>query len=69
MKKRVIIARMTRQGQHEDKFDRDFWQKAGHEARFAAAWEMIAETELIRGNNGSQSRLQRSVQNIARRKS
>ena len=68
MKKRLIMARMTRRGQQEHDFDREFWQKAGHEARFAAAWEMIAETELIRGHNVNQSGLQRSVQNILRRK-
>ena len=52
----------------KDDFDKDFWEKAGHEAKFAAAWEMINEVRLIRGEkNVSQPRLQRSVQNIKRR--
>jgi hypothetical protein len=50
-------------------FDRMFWQRAGAEARFAAAWEMVAEAELFRGHDGGECRLQRSVQHIQRRKS
>ena len=45
------------------KFDIAFWQAAGAEARWAAAWEMTRERMAIRGINGRQRRLQRSVQN------
>ncbi len=33
----------------EDDFEKEFWAKAGHEERFAAAWEMVNEVGLIRG--------------------
>ena len=49
-------------------FSKDFWKKIGTEGRFAAAWEMVVEADLFRGKNASQPRLQRSVQNIQRRK-
>ncbi len=68
MKQRVVMASMVKRGTEERDFDREFWSKVGHEGRFAAAWEMIAEAELIRGKRVSQSRLQRSVQHILRRK-
>ncbi len=69
-RKRIITARMVRRGSPEEKaFDRQFWQNAGHEARFAAAWEMVSEVGSFRGeSDGGQSGLQRSVQNIQRRK-
>jgi len=68
MKKRTIVARMTRRGSREERdFDREFWRKAGPEARFAAAWQMIDECALIRGKNVRESRLQRSVQTVFRR--
>ncbi len=50
-----------------EKFDKEFWRDAGHEVRFAAAWEMIAEVDRIRGKHACESRLQRTVQNIQRR--
>ena len=67
MKDRVIMARMAKRGADETSFDREFWRKVGHEARFAAMWDMVAEVNLIRGEHGQQPRLQRSVQNILRR--
>lgn len=68
-KKKVVMARMISRFSHDvDSFDKEFWSKAGHEAKFEAAWQMINEVRLIRGEkNVSQSRLQRSVQNIKRR--
>ncbi len=68
-RKRVFITRKIRRGVNEEKdFDREFWKKAGHEARFAAAWEMVNEFYLIRGNKDvGEQRLQRSIQNIKRR--
>ncbi len=46
--------------------DREFWSRVGAEGRFRAAWEMVGEADTIRGGDGSQPRLQRSVQNIQR---
>ena len=68
MTKRFIMEKLSRRGE-EDTFDREFWRKVGHEGRFAATWEMVNEADLFRGKNVSQSRLQKSVQTIKRRKS
>ncbi len=67
--KRVFTSRkVKRSSGQEDEFDHDFWQKMGHEKKFAAAWEMVNEVALIRGEkDAGQSRLQRSVQTIKRR--
>ncbi len=46
------------------KFDVEFWKKAGVQARFEAAWQMIGDFYKIRGKNVPKLRLRRSVQNI-----
>ncbi len=66
MGRRKITERLTTLDK-KDEFDREFWRKAGHEARFAAAWEMVVEVELIRGKNAAEPRLQRDVLRIKRR--
>ena len=67
--KRVITARKVKQGSvQETEFNRDFWRKMEPEKKFAAAWEMVNEVALFKGEkNAFQSRLQRSVQTIKRR--
>ena len=67
MATRKVAARLVRRGEGDEEFDRQFWADLGHEARFAAAWEMVAEADLFRGNDVRQPRLQRSVQRIQRR--
>ena len=69
--KRVIVAKkVLRSSDAVGEFDGNFWRRSGHEARFTAAWEMVREVRLMRGEkNVGQQRLQRSVQNIERRKS
>lgn len=50
---------------HADRsFDLEFWRKVGPEGRFSAAWGMVKDYYLARGNDISQQRLQKSVQNI-----
>ncbi len=67
MRKRVVMSRVLRPGQADDgSFDLDFWRRVGAEGRFAAAWEMVAEAAAIRGEDGSQPRLQRSVLRVVR---
>jgi hypothetical protein len=69
-KKRVVVAKMSLKNSEEALvFDRKFWSDAGPEARFSAAWEMIREASLFKGENDvGQSRLQRSVCALQRRK-
>jgi len=45
-------------------FDMLFWKKAGAQARFSAAWQMLEEFYKIRNKHGYKLRLQRTVQNI-----
>ena len=68
MQRKVTGALVRRSAAEENFFDRDFWRKAGHEARFAAAWEMVIEVRLFRGEDyGGEPGLQRTVQHIQRR--
>ena len=66
-KKRIIKERLVRRDADNGTFDRSFWQNAGAEARFAAAWEMVVEARLFRGLDADESRLQRTVEHIQRR--
>lgn len=70
MQRKIVGRKIRRSLDDESQFDREFWKQAGHEARFAATWEMVDQVSLIRGGKRvSQSGLQRSVQNIQRRTS
>ena len=67
-KPRVIMSRVVRRKQHDDRsFDIEFWQKVGDAGRFAAAWQMIREVQLIRGQSGELPRMQKGVTRILRR--
>ena len=68
MAKRALKTRLIRRDADDRSLDRGFWQAQGHEAIFAAAWEMVAEVDLIRGGDGRQPRLQRSVEHLQRRR-
>ncbi len=67
--KRVITTRKVKRGSAEaEEFNREFWRNMDPEKKFAAAWEMVNEVALIRGEKDIlQAGLQRSVQNIIRR--
>ncbi len=65
-KKRKKIERVVKLGDDDRSFDIKFWQQAGSDAIFAAAWQMVLDMQAIRGKNEFQSRLQRSVENIER---
>ncbi|MBI5154029.1 hypothetical protein HZA57_02230 [Candidatus Poribacteria bacterium] len=67
MEEREITERLVKRGEAEKDFDREFWRKAGHEARFAAAWQMVIEAALFRGQDAGELRLQRTVECFKRR--
>jgi hypothetical protein len=69
MKTPVVMARIIKHDEDHGEFDYEFWRRVGHEGRFAAAWGMIYESELMKGKHVTKSRLQRTVQNIKRRTS
>lgn len=63
----VTMSRVLRPGQDDDgTFDIEFWQRIGAEGIFAAAWEMVSECRSMRGENGDEPRLRRTVSRIVR---
>ena len=64
---RTVEVRFVRQGEEERTFDRNFWQRLGPQARLAALWDMVLEAETLKGRDGGQLRLQRSVLRLQRR--
>jgi hypothetical protein len=62
------VARLSHDLRADDRsFDLEFWQARGHEAIFAAAWEMVLEYRRFRGEEGDEPRLQRQVGGLVRR--
>jgi hypothetical protein len=65
---RVIMSRVVRRKQRDDRsFDIEFWGKVGDAGRFAAAWQMVREVRLMRGQSGELPEMQKSVTRIRRR--
>ncbi len=67
-RKRQITERLVKRGEAEKDFDREFWKKAGTDAKFDAAWEMVVESYLFKGKDVEELRLQRTVECLKRRK-
>ncbi len=55
------MARLAKKSGLDRSFDLEFWAAVGAEGRFAATWDMVAETAAMRGNDAGELRLQRSV--------
>lgn len=47
--------------------DIQYWQNQTDEVKFATAWEMVVDAHAIKGEDLSESRLQRSVAGFQRR--
>lgn len=47
-------------------FDLKFWQAQNDVDRFAAAWELVVHSYIIKGKDVSKLRLQRTVEHIQR---
>jgi hypothetical protein len=60
-RERVVMARLAKKASLDRSFDLDFWAAVGAEGRFAATWDMVAETAAMRGRDAGELRLQRSV--------
>ena len=64
----VVMSRVLRGGQADDGlFDLEFWRKVGAEGSFEEAWEMVREARAMRGEDGDEPRLQRSILRVGRR--
>lgn len=67
-RERVVMARVSTREQHSNRsFDLEFWHKVGDAGRAAAAWQMIKELQLIRGQSGELPPFQKSVARVIRR--
>jgi len=67
-RERVIMSRVSTREQHSNRsFDIEFWHKVGDVGRAAAAWQMIREVQLIRGQSGELPPFQKSVGRVIRR--
>ena len=47
--------------------DLQYWQGQSSMAKFATAWEMVLEAHALKGEDLSESRLQRAVASLQRR--
>ena len=47
-------------------FDLKFWQAQSDADRFAAAWELVIHSYIIKGKDVNQLRLQRTIENFQR---
>lgn len=65
--KPVVMSRLVRREEADRDFDIEFWQRAGHEAIFKAAWELVETAVLLKGGDPNQLRLQRSVARLRKR--
>jgi hypothetical protein len=66
-RRRRISARVVRSHDEIAEFNREFWRRQGHEARFEAAWDMMLDVLRMRGERARQPRLRRSVAVLERR--
>ena len=60
----TILEHYGRMSDHDRRWDIAFWQAAGPEAIFAAAWEMILDYRLVHDHDASEPRLQRTVEHF-----
>lgn len=49
-------------------FDLQFWQAQSDAQRFSAAWELVVQAAIIKGQDVSQLRLQRTVEHFERQR-
>ena len=68
--KSQIVAGKNRPGSPEEKqFNIDFWRNISAGEKLIAAWEMVGEIALFKGQpHGGESGLQRSVERVERRR-
>lgn len=68
-KRQIAAAKSHRGSAGEKQFNIDFWRKASPGEKLIAAWEMVGEINWFKGQpHGGESRLQRSVERVERRR-
>jgi hypothetical protein len=63
---RRVTGRLVRQGEDERAFDREFWGSMTGEQRVELLWDMVNEARALKGLEGDEPRLQRSVGRLVR---
>jgi hypothetical protein len=61
-----FVERMGKIEELDRSFDLKFWQAQTDADRFAAAWELVVHSYIIKGKDVSQLRLQRTIENFQR---
>jgi hypothetical protein len=64
-----VMERIGRIEEMDRSFDIEFWQRQDSEARFAAAWELVVFAQQQKGRDGSELRLQRTLEYLERKAS
>jgi hypothetical protein len=64
--RRDFIERTGRIEEMDRSFDLRFWELQPDTARFAAAWELVVHSFIIKGKDVSQLRLQRTTESFQR---
>lgn len=62
------MARLVERDKADRSFNLDFWEKVGAQRYFKTAWQMVLEVEAIKGGKPEHLKMNRSVQNIIRKK-
>ncbi len=66
MPKRVLKEQLVGCGKDDSSFDREYWREQGHEARLAAAWQIVVDAEIAKGKDPSELRMKRNVHRLIR---
>jgi len=61
-----FVERMGKIEEMDRSFDIKFWQAQSDADRFAAAWELVVHSYIIKGKDVSELRLQRDIENFQR---
>lgn len=64
-----FVERTGRIEEMDRSFDVEFWRIQPDTARFAAAWELVVHSFIIKGKDVSQLRLQRTIEQFERKES
>ena len=64
---RKMSLRLVRRGEDERGFEREFWSRLTPEQRVECLWDMVLEARALKGLDGDEPRLQRSVLRVERR--
>ena len=65
-KKSVFVENYARFEEDDRSWDVAFWQAQGSDAIFDAVWGMILDYQLLKNNDATEPRLQRTVEHFGK---